>query len=34
MIHILEHFGFLTPEYGTNKLSRNVGKKLSLLVAQ
>jgi len=26
-------FGFLTPENGTDKLSRNVGKKFSLLTA-
>ena len=27
-------FGFLTPKYGTYSLSRNIGKKLSLLAAQ
>jgi len=31
-IHI-NSFGFLTPEDGTNRLSRNVGKKLPLLAA-
>ena len=29
----IENFGFLTPENGTDRLSRNVGKKLPLLTA-